>query len=68
MIAERAGIVGSGCAPASLVEADGLIPPELVEDLARSATLVPLVHPGMLRPSRDTPRRRRWPILCAAGI
>ncbi|BBU21417.1 HNH endonuclease signature motif containing protein [Mycobacterium xenopi] len=46
VIAERAGIVGSGCAPASLVEADGLIPPELVEDLARSATLVPLVHPG----------------------
>uniref|UniRef100_UPI00358EFE0C DUF222 domain-containing protein n=1 Tax=Mycobacterium simiae TaxID=1784 RepID=UPI00358EFE0C len=33
-------------APASMVSADGLITPELVAELAHSAKLVPLIHPG----------------------
>jgi Domain of unknown function (DUF222) len=46
VIAERATLTGSGVAPASEVGADGLIPPELLTELAASAKLVPLVHPG----------------------
>jgi Domain of unknown function (DUF222) len=50
VIAEQAAIDGSGSAPASEVDVDGLIPPELVEELAKSAKLVPLVHPADARP------------------
>ncbi len=50
VIAEQATIAGSGSAPGSEVGADGLIPPELVQELAKSSKLVPLVHPG------DAPR------------
>ncbi len=50
VIAEQATIDGGGLAPASEVGADGLIPPELVEELATSAKLVPLVHPGEAPP------------------
>ncbi|HSS24471.1 MAG TPA: HNH endonuclease signature motif containing protein, partial [Mycobacterium sp.] len=46
VIAEQATIHGSGSAPASEVGADGLIAPELVAELAKSAKLVPLVHPA----------------------
>jgi uncharacterized protein DUF222 len=46
IIAEQAAINGGGSALASEVRADGLIPPELVEELAKSAKLVPLVHPS----------------------
>ncbi|HEY9303028.1 MAG TPA: 13E12 repeat family protein, partial [Mycobacterium sp.] len=46
VIAEQATIAGSGSAPGSEVGADGLIPPELVQELAKSSKLVPLVHPG----------------------
>lgn len=46
VIAEQATIAGSGSAPASEVGADGLIPAELVAELAKTAKLVPLVHPG----------------------
>jgi hypothetical protein len=45
VIAEHATIDGRGSAPASLVGADGLIPPKLVAELAASAKLAPLVHP-----------------------
>ncbi|MEB3981623.1 HNH endonuclease signature motif containing protein [Mycobacterium sp. 663a-19] len=45
MIAEQATLDGGG-PPASEVGTDGLIPPELVEELAKSAKLVPLIHPG----------------------
>ncbi|OBH03952.1 hypothetical protein A5696_06700 [Mycobacterium sp. E2699] len=45
VIAERATLDG-GSAAASEVGADGLIPPELVAELAASARLVPLIHPG----------------------
>ncbi|OBJ64845.1 HNH endonuclease signature motif containing protein, partial [Mycobacterium colombiense] len=47
VIAEQASLVGSGrTAAGSEVGADGLISPELVKELAASARLVPLVHPG----------------------
>jgi hypothetical protein len=46
VIAEHASIDGNGLAPGSEVGADGLITPELVAELAKSAKLVPLVHPA----------------------
>src|SRR6202035_1040450 len=46
VIAERATLDGTGTTPASELSADGLIPPELVAELAASAKLVPLIHPG----------------------
>ncbi len=46
LIAEAATINGTGSAPASQMNADGLITAELVAELAKTATLVPLVHPG----------------------
>ena len=74
VIAEQATLNGSGTAPASEISADGLITPELVAELAKSAKLVALVHPGDAppepgyRPSKglaDFVRARdltcRWP-------
>jgi Domain of unknown function (DUF222) len=46
VIAEHATITAAGAAPASEVGADGLIPPELVAELAKSSKLVPLAHPA----------------------
>lgn len=46
MIAEQATIEGTGTVPGSVVGADGVIPPELMAELAASAKLVPLIHPG----------------------
>ncbi len=46
VIAEDATISGGRSTPASEVGADGLIPPELVAELAHSAKLVPLIHPA----------------------
>ncbi|OBK45435.1 HNH endonuclease signature motif containing protein [Mycobacterium sp. 1081908.1] len=46
VIAEQATLDGRGSAPGSEVGADGLIPPELVAQLAASAKRVPLVHPA----------------------
>jgi hypothetical protein len=58
VIAEHATLTGSGVAPASEVGADGLIPPELLTELAASAKLTPLVHPGDAAPEpRYTPSR-----------
>ncbi|MEE6178161.1 HNH endonuclease signature motif containing protein [Mycobacterium sp. 050134] len=58
VIAERATLAGAGDAPGSEVGADGLISPELVAELAKSATLVPLAHPGDAPPERGyTPSR-----------
>jgi hypothetical protein len=45
VIAEQATLEG-GSAPGSEVGADGLIPPELVAELAASAKLMPLIHPA----------------------
>ncbi|OBH38200.1 hypothetical protein A5692_09300 [Mycobacterium sp. E342] len=47
VLAEQATVDGrDGAAPASELRADGLIPPELIAELAASAKLVPLIHPG----------------------
>ncbi len=46
VLAEQATLDGTGTAPASELGADGLIPPELVAELAASAKQVPLVHPA----------------------
>ncbi|WP_156737789.1 HNH endonuclease signature motif containing protein, partial [Mycobacterium scrofulaceum] len=46
VIAEQATLEGAGQAPGCQLGADGLIPPELVAQLAAAAKLVPLVHPG----------------------
>ena len=51
VIAEQATLTGTGTTPASQVGADALIAPELVAELAKSAKLVPLVHPSR-RPTR----------------
>jgi hypothetical protein len=50
VIAEQATLDGTGDAPGSLVGADGLFTPELVAELAASAKLVPLIHPGYAAP------------------
>ncbi len=50
VIAEQATLDGTGNTPGSELGADGLIPPELVAELAASAKLVPLVHPGYAPP------------------
>ena len=46
VIAEQTTVDGTGDAQGSMVGADWLIPPEVVAELAKSATLRPLVHPG----------------------
>ncbi|GAA4293211.1 HNH endonuclease signature motif containing protein [Mycobacterium paraffinicum] len=46
VIAEQATVDGTREAPGCQLGAEGLIPPELVADLAAAAKLVPLVHPG----------------------
>ena len=46
VIAAQDTLNGTGTAPACEISADGLITPELVAELAKSAKLVPLVHPG----------------------
>ena len=50
VIAEHATLNGTGTAPGSQLSADGLITPELVAELAKSATLIPLIHPGDAAP------------------
>jgi hypothetical protein len=46
VIAEHTVLTGGGTTPASEVGADGLIPAELIAELATSSKLVPLVHPA----------------------
>ena len=43
-------LIGTATAPASEISADGLITAELVAELAKSAKLVPLIHPGYAPP------------------
>jgi hypothetical protein len=50
VIADQATVDGTSDAPGSTIDPDGLIPPELVQELAKSAKLVPLVHPGNAPP------------------
>ncbi|OBI82631.1 HNH endonuclease signature motif containing protein [Mycobacterium sp. 1245805.9] len=46
VIAEQATLDGRGSAPGSEVSAEGLITPELLAELAKSAKFMPLIHPG----------------------
>jgi hypothetical protein len=46
VIAEQASLAGTGTNPGSMVGAEGLIPAELLTELARSARLCPLAHPA----------------------
>ncbi len=46
VIAEQTTLDGSGVAPGAALGVEGLIPPELVAELAASAKLVPLINPG----------------------
>ncbi|HEU0191430.1 MAG TPA: HNH endonuclease signature motif containing protein [Mycobacterium sp.] len=50
VIAEQATLDGAGETPGSLIEADALIPPELLAELATTARRRPLVHPGSTPP------------------
>ena len=52
VIAEHATLEGTSSAPGSLMGADGLITPELLKELAESAKLVPLIHPGDAPPEK----------------
>jgi Domain of unknown function (DUF222) len=52
VIAEHATLTGDGEVPGSIVCADGLITAELVAELAKSAKVVSLVHPGWAPPER----------------
>ncbi|OBG75147.1 MULTISPECIES: HNH endonuclease signature motif containing protein [unclassified Mycobacterium] len=46
VIAEQATLDGSGTAPGAQLGSEGLLPPELVAELAESAKRVPLAHPA----------------------
>ena len=50
VIASQDTLNGIGAAPGAEISADGLITPELLTELAASAKLVPLVHPGYAPP------------------
>lgn len=52
VIAEQSALDGRGTTPGCQLGVEGLIPPELLVELAASATLVPLVHPGDAPPER----------------
>lgn len=50
VVAEKASLDGSAPAAGSMLGADALIPAEVIAELAKSATLRPLVHPGDVGP------------------
>ena len=50
VIAAQDSLNGTSTAPACEISADGLITPELLTELAKSAKLVPLIHPGYAAP------------------
>ncbi|MCA2256701.1 DUF222 domain-containing protein, partial [Mycobacterium intracellulare] len=50
VIGEHAVLEGRASTPGAEVGAEGLIPPEVLAELAASATLVPLTHPGDAAP------------------
>lgn len=52
VVADQTSLDGTAGAPASTIGADALIPAELIADLADSARLRPLVHPGDAPPER----------------
>ena len=46
VIAEAATVEGTGDTPAAMIGYEGLIPAELITELAQTARLQPLIHPG----------------------
>jgi Domain of unknown function (DUF222) len=50
VIASQDTLNGTATTPAAEISADGLITPELLTELAQSAKLVPLIHPGYADP------------------
>jgi hypothetical protein len=54
VVAEQASIDGTGSAPGYMAGSDELIPPQVVAELAKSATLRPLTFPAAAEP-RYTP-------------
>ncbi len=46
VIAEQSTVEGTGDTPAAMIGYDGLIPAELIAELAQTARLQPLIHPG----------------------
>jgi Domain of unknown function (DUF222) len=50
VVAEQASVDGNGTTPGYMAGADGLIPPEVVAELAKSATLQPLIVPVAAEP------------------
>jgi Domain of unknown function (DUF222) len=50
VVAEQASIEGNGTTPGFMAGADGLIPPRVVKELAKSATLHPLTVPVAAEP------------------
>jgi hypothetical protein len=52
VIAEQTTLDGRSAAPGSEVGADGLLTPELIQELAASAKLVPLIHPAGAPPEK----------------
>jgi Domain of unknown function (DUF222) len=54
VVAEQASVEGTGTAPGYMAGVDGLIPPQVIAELAKSATLRPLAFPVATEP-RYTP-------------
>jgi hypothetical protein len=50
VLAEQATLNGTGANPGSEIGADGLIPAEVIAELAGTAKRVPLIHPGDAAP------------------
>jgi hypothetical protein len=50
VVADQASVDGNGTTPGYMAGADGLIPPEVVAELAKSATLQPLIVPVAAEP------------------
>jgi Domain of unknown function (DUF222) len=50
VVAEQATVDGNGTTPGYMAGADGLVPPEVVAELAQSASLQPLVFPVAAEP------------------
>lgn len=46
VVADQSTVAGRSEAPGATIDPDDLVPAELVAELARTAKLVPLVHPG----------------------
>jgi hypothetical protein len=58
VVAKAATVEGEGAEPATVIGADWLIPAETVAELARTAKLRPLIHPGEATPEPGyTPSR-----------